>query len=506
MSADLLKNIDELIKLALDKKYNGCSVLYGILHRKKEKDYLNLFSIAIFDSKENNDGIIEELHNISGDNYSILLFRQNILIDNIEKILKSLNNDKLKIFSTNYGEKDLNIFSCSIKYTSFLDTEAIDEYYEGLIPKIKDNIYLFELFCLNKEALKEVNGEKVKIDIFCEYLLQNYKINLSTFYDRIGNFLFLLPENNIVSSFFGNYTNQDLLFIENKTDNTDYLKDVLITLKSESNYEIVDSLLIDEVKEKEIIEKFNKDGKITLEVWNKKNKSLVFKNSGFLIKDIIIRTNLIIGKRIINNSKTGEKTEINLISKDNDHQNTNLDIRDFINARIDKNNKDNLIKSKSIFFYKVNEREKALKDVIDLINKESEDYLLIWDPYFSENDLQEILPRIEKPDLDIKIICDFVELKHDYRDDETVFINRFKKVIDELHKARIKIELRYRFENIGFPFHDRFLITKNKCWMLGPSFNSLGKSHSVMIKLPYPEIIIDEFFKLWEVLISKKIV
>ena len=47
-------------------------------------------------------------------------------------------------------------------------------------------------------------------------------------------------------------------------------------------------------------------------------------------------------------------------------------------------------------------------------------------------------------------------------------------------------------------FHDRFIITNDRCWQLGCSFNQIGDVMSTIVEFPYPALIEREFDRAWD--------
>jgi hypothetical protein len=50
----------------------------------------------------------------------------------------------------------------------------------------------------------------------------------------------------------------------------------------------------------------------------------------------------------------------------------------------------------------------------------------------------------------------------------------------------------------GEMFHDRFIITRDRCWQLGCSFNQIGEVMSTIVEFPYPALIESEFDRAWK--------
>jgi len=73
----------------------------------------------------------------------------------------------------------------------------------------------------------------------------------------------------------------------------------------------------------------------------------------------------------------------------------------------------------------------------------------------------------------------------------------------------ICLEFRCQWRGQGYSFHDRFLMLvydegKPQVWSLGASINSIGKNHHISQKVSGPQIIVDAFEELWEMLSAEE--
>ena len=71
----------------------------------------------------------------------------------------------------------------------------------------------------------------------------------------------------------------------------------------------------------------------------------------------------------------------------------------------------------------------------------------------------------------------------------------------------LNLEFRCRHGQVGWPFHDRFLIFPRAggealAWSLGKSVNSLGSDHHILQKVEYGELVANAFMDLWDQLQS----
>ena len=67
------------------------------------------------------------------------------------------------------------------------------------------------------------------------------------------------------------------------------------------------------------------------------------------------------------------------------------------------------------------------------------------------------------------------------------------------------MELRCKWKGHGYEFHDRFLMIVDEeepplVWSLGASINSVGYKHHIIQKVLHPQMIVDAFEELWDML------
>lgn len=131
----------------------------------------------------------------------------------------------------------------------------------------------------------------------------------------------------------------------------------------------------------------------------------------------------------------------------------------------------------------------------DIFSK-CEEYVKIQDPYIGEEtfDILEYIPENMKISLLTGIETG--------RDEEP----------DRIHKRIERLKIQHKGNVQAFfigdsskspPFHDRFIISKNKCWQIGTSLKQIGKAKDSTIteisKLEKDEMIEPAFDHWWEI-------
>lgn len=159
-----------------------------------------------------------------------------------------------------------------------------------------------------------------------------------------------------------------------------------------------------------------------------------------------------------------------------------------------------LIEQKEFLQYgiNVNEHEKAIRTIRELMNESAETEVFLWDPYLSAEDLLETWYYTNCSGLHLRAVCSSKAAKGIDN-----WIEKQRKTLKEgSNQYGINIEWRIQHDEYGYGFHDRFLIVQKpdiepKVWSLGTSVNSLGKKHHIIQLVSNPGYIADAFDELW---------
>lgn len=157
--------------------------------------------------------------------------------------------------------------------------------------------------------------------------------------------------------------------------------------------------------------------------------------------------------------------------------------------------------------------DNRLIDLQDLIKRNDRNGVYLWDPYLRPKDIFNTLfysPSINVPLRAITSIKSTKKKDCMKNEDSIKFKEKIEKIKEEFKKNEncdyLNLEVRMQHHSYGNNFHDRFLIFPSfsifdeaKVYSLGTSINSFNKkSHHILQKVSYPEIIIEEFNKMWE--------
>ncbi len=127
-------------------------------------------------------------------------------------------------------------------------------------------------------------------------------------------------------------------------------------------------------------------------------------------------------------------------------------------------------------------REDAFNFIKNWLHDETEEFLIIADAYFGKEDL-EILKLVKQANINLDV--DILGSKDGSLDNcETIYKQYWKKISDE-DPPFVNVTF-CRTNNNSYPFHDRWIITKNGGLRLGTSINSLGISRESEISVMKP--------------------
>lgn len=129
-------------------------------------------------------------------------------------------------------------------------------------------------------------------------------------------------------------------------------------------------------------------------------------------------------------------------------------------------------------------RIKAESELENLLSKETSDYLKICDPYVSKETLKylEVLPQ----GIAVKILTAFIDNSR-----------RFKKSLDMLRRDREIHVLQVSIPEGRTPLHDRYILTRDKGWIVGTSLKDVGKKDTTLSKIEDIRQFEERFDSYW---------
>ena len=180
----------------------------------------------------------------------------------------------------------------------------------------------------------------------------------------------------------------------------------------------------------------------------------------------------------------------------------------WINSRIYRMQMEKLSVHKEFLRYGIGAafgREAAVKDMRDLMQRGDGAKVYLWDPYLTAEDLLETWYYTTTYGMELKAITSRSDADKT-GESVTDWMEKQRKILEEgSDQYGIRLEFRCQWKEYGFHFHDRFLMIISEerspiAWSLGASVNSLGKCHHIIQKVLHPQMIIDAFEELWDML------
>lgn len=154
------------------------------------------------------------------------------------------------------------------------------------------------------------------------------------------------------------------------------------------------------------------------------------------------------------------------------------------------------------------DRERALKDLRELINQHGEVGVWLWDPYLSAQDVLDSLFWNINSDSEMRALT---LLKEPQQGQNAVSSTKSSKMMEfsaglkslQDNFLGVNIEFRSAHGPNGWDFHDRFLIfpssgvARAQAWSLGTSLNSFGKTHHILQQVDNAQLVASAFEELW---------
>lgn len=149
-----------------------------------------------------------------------------------------------------------------------------------------------------------------------------------------------------------------------------------------------------------------------------------------------------------------------------------------------------LAKEQNQKFFSGNSREGAMSFIRELMSK-ARHKLIIADPYFSGLQTTQFLYAVSNTAVKLEILTS--QLAFAGKAEER--LAQAKELKDELVRAERETKRKVKAKVITGKnpiLHDRFLVIDNDVWFMGNSLSDIGQRASMILKVPYPNEVIDE--------------
>jgi hypothetical protein len=467
-------------------QHSSCKILYCIIEDREKREHINFFSIVLFSDKTikvteeiNKHQFLDEtlesrikLNEI----FNILFLEQQTTIKDFEDMISNYNGNTIKL------PKDED--KLRIKIEKFGNP---NKFYECDVREQNKTIFSKDDWCsfiqINTtdgfDYIKEILSSEEIIYKCIKLIRARFGLNLINFLDFIGGLIIIIPDKRIMVDWRGTPDGENFIIrIDNKTDK-EFINRLKITVYNEENKTFIEKGIKGrgEVKKRNVFRGLSPGLRCKVEIFDEETKELIFKDIATLIKEIKINNMGIITteKEIILLNKEGkeiERVNIPMISPANEVIKPDwMDSKEILRV-IDLENE--LYNKKILSIDRGDDKSKIfLRDII----KNAMGYIKILDPYFRSNDFYIFATMTGSKSAKVRIITELrnapYEEKKRYEEKREELL---KLIIELREKLKLNIECKIKHGQRGFSFHDRFIFTDKKGWIIGKSFNVISKT------------------------------
>lgn len=507
--------------------YNSCCITSIFITSGKGKWYRNVFTVAVFEETPFKNYNLRyhspHLFDISKE-LSIGIVSQRVTIA-----------DAISLYETAYrsgtwqqpGCPELVIEKLTPLPPQFVPLSATVPVRHILKNSYRYPQYMFEMFCEKKEFYLNLNpryyqGGTSAAEKRIYNLVESYlPVDLRFITDRWGNVVFQFPVNLLKVSARGTRDGKDLLVAMKWHPRLRNGPRRDVHIKGEVLYDglILGNALVTTSTEvsMEQLRLGTTEGEINLQIYSR--DYMLYKSTFNLINHIKIDFSIASGEPVticVPASGKHEKGFTYEVQPVSSAQTMNIgktsEWRDWVWTRTNLESKRQLERRLEFVQYGVhgrNEREKALQDLRRLIEWHGDKGVYLWDPYAEAHDIWATLFACSMIQAPLQVITSYSKKRRKLASQQGLEISgyedwlaSFKRDLSEAVKQRkVNLQVRCQRDQYGWQFHDRFLLfpgREPKVWSLGCSLNSIGRQHSILMKVSHAQPVIDAFEDLWE--------
>ncbi|HCG6531609.1 TPA: hypothetical protein NJ249_001170 [Vibrio parahaemolyticus] len=481
----------------------------------------NIFTLMVAESRESKNLVLDEYAFVNDKPIKVSILKSWTI--GIKTYLVSVDK-AIEMFATAESDNDWDSCGQKVKTSEYgykKRTFTPPDSFETvpLNSVLKNNFnngsYVVELTNQHKTEFSMFFEKTTLLQELADGLLKYLPIDISSLSDRLGNVIFQIPVKAIQTrttllsnrksieckiAWHPNIQPRDLMVCGYQEDD-DFNKD---------DFHIVHCSKTSE----SVTIPFNHKGAYRLTIWDAESElTLNSLAPSSFITTIGFSSNVMVNEQRELYHNDGSRSTVPLIVHsdirtvgDKQRRNTN-----WSKVRIYENNRGKLRESLEFVQYnpkgknKKIEHEKALLDIRSLINKYGENGVYLWDPYLSPNDIVKTLFHSKFSNSTLRAISSLKEPPTEEKNSINYIFDKYKFEFESYApEMKIGIDLQFRSprNNIGWKFHDRFLIFPdfNKlpmAWSLGTSVNSFGQEHHILQKCSDARLILDAFNELW---------
>lgn len=515
----VLREYDELISCKSFGNYNCCEMISVFLWNRKERSAANIYTIFSFEERATVEETSENVGSFKQitDKYSVGVQKKVFEVSKVRSIFEKLCTGRKKQV-IDIGDGDLQVGHLEAVPKVFIqqDSTLEKEVNKVLKNNFKNGSYIIDFFDIDKTVLNIWTTKEFKK--LTDIIYDKIPIDLFTLSDRMGNFVFQFPSLNVRTSYHTNETETSLTY------------HVAFREQCEEDDQFI--LMSEGVSDESTVafgtQIFDSNGcNVTFTVGDasrvckttvidiKKQLILSRQDTSFIreMSTIMEMGSQYGEQRLIYDENGSVVAAVEPVWAEDIHVGPPVfRMRDdYIKKRQYDRRVQELYKRAEFRQYgRGMQSQKALDDVIMLMDRVKTGKVYLWDPYLTVEDLLHTWYFTKSMNVKLYAITSSEIAEKSKMCTDDWIIQQQEIMNKRSNHYGIHVELRCQRENFGYPFHDRFLMNLSEdsrepqVWSLGTSVNSLGKKHHVIQSVEHPQILVDAFEELWEELSNPK--
>lgn len=515
----LLREYDELISCKSFGNYNCCEMISVFLWNRKERSAANIYTIFSFEERATVEETSENVGSFKQitDKYSVGVQKKVFEVSKVRSIFEKLCTGRKKQV-IDIGDGDLQVGHLEAVPKVFIQQDSTLEKVVNKVLKnnFKNGSYIIDFFDIDKTVLNIWTTKEFKK--LTDIIYDKIPIDLFTLSDRMGNFVFQFPSLNVRTSYHTNETETSLTY------------HVAFREQCEEDDQFI--LMSEGVSDESTVafgtQIFDSNGcNVTFTVGDasrvckttvidiKKQLILSRQDTSFIreMSTIMEMGSQYGEQRLIYDENGSVVAAVEPVWAEDIHVGPPVfRMRDdYIKKRQYDRRVQELYKRAEFRQYgRGMQSQKALDDVIMLMDRVKTGKVYLWDPYLTVEDLLHTWYFTKSMNVKLYAITSSEIAEKSKMCTDDWIIQQQEIMNKRSNHYGIHVELRCQRENFGYPFHDRFLMNLSEdsrepqVWSLGTSVNSLGKKHHVIQSVEHPQILVDAFEELWEELSNPK--
>lgn len=497
--------------------YNCCEATTVFIWNKKENKAYHFFSLFSMEERVRCESrkvnILPKLISV-GDGLSLGIGRRIMSVEEANEVYQSLK------VSTETSVVDIGDGSLEIGRLEEIPAVFVPQDGTIQVPLnkvLKNNFvngsYLLEFFDTQKRV-NSLLGQKEQRKA-CEVLYRYVPIDLFTIADRIGNFIFQFPSLNIHIDYRTDELEQEITYHVKLDERLKGRQGIELQAEFCDDNTVlgfgiveVDGLEVDKTLH---VGDASKMCKTT--IIDRESGVILGRQEATFIRSIVFRAHMstqFSKPRILYGKDGSVKDAVGVVSGQTIKNSYKEEQRrsEWIENRKYKLRMEELETRKEFLRYGAkgtSDRNKAIADIRELMGRGDGNKVYLWDPYLTAQDLLDTWYYTTTYGMELKAITSRADAEMEGEAMEKWIASQREQFETGSDNYGIHLELRCQWKGYGFGFHDRFLmiVKENEpaeVWSLGTSINSVGEKHHIIQMVSHPQMIVDAFEELWEML------